>query len=100
MQERTAELETTNQLLKQEIEWRQRIQQRLELAQKYAKIGTFEWNIQSNQFTWTVELEALYGFKPGSFDSQYEQWIQTLHSEDRPKVEQELVPSRTRRSRS
>ncbi|MCD8486369.1 MAG: response regulator [Desertifilum sp.] len=91
VQERTAELETTNQLLKQEIEWRQRIQQRLELAQKAAKIGTFEWNIQSNQFTWTVELEALYGFKPGSFDSQYEQWIQTLHSEDRPKVEQELA---------
>lgn len=90
VQERTAELETANQLLKQEIEWGQRIQQRLELAQKAAKIGTFEWNIQLNQFTWTAELEALYGLAPGGFDARYEGWMQTLHPDDREKTEEEL----------
>ncbi len=88
--ERTAELETTNQLLKQEIEQRQTMQERLELAQQAGKIGTFEWHIQSNAVTWTAELEALYGLAPGSFDGRYDGWVQALHPDDRPRVEQEL----------
>ena len=91
VQERTAELETANQLLKQEIEQRKRIQERLELAQKAGKTGSFEWNIQSNEVTWTAEVEALYGLAPGSFDGRYNAWIQTLHPDDRAKIEQELA---------
>ena len=90
VQERTAELETANELLRREIEWCQRIQERLELAQKAGKIGTFEWNIQSNAITWTAELEALYGLEPGSFNGRYDDWIQTLHSDDRSTTEKEL----------
>lgn len=90
VQARTSELETANQLLKQEIAWREQIQERLALAQQAGKIGTFEWQIQSNHITWTVELEALYGLAPGSFGGRYEAWMQTLHPEDRPNVEQEL----------
>jgi PAS domain S-box-containing protein len=90
VQERTAELETANQLLKQEIEQRKRIQERLELAQKAGKTGSFEWNIQSNEVSWTAEVEALYGLAPGSFDGRYNSWIQTLHPDDRAKTEQEL----------
>ena len=90
VQERTAELETANELLRQEIERCQKIQERLELAQQAGKIGTFEWNIQSHEVTWAAELEALYGLAPGSFDGRYDCWIQTLHPDDRPKTEQEL----------
>ena len=90
VQERTTELETANELLTQEIEQRQRIQERLELAQKAGKIGTFEWTIQSDEITWTAELEALYGLAPGSFNGRYDDWIQTLHPDDRSKTEQEL----------
>ncbi len=90
VQERTAELETANESLRREIEWRQRIQERLELAQKAGKIGTFEWNIHSHEITWTAELEALYGLAPGSFNGRYDDWIQTLHPDDLPKTEQEL----------
>ncbi len=90
VQERTSELETANELLRQEIERCQKIQERLELAQKAGKIGTFEWNIQSHDVTWIAELEALYGLAPGSFDGRYDGWIQTIHSDDRVKTEQEL----------
>ncbi len=90
VQERTAELETANELLRREIEGRQKVQQRLELAQQAGKIGTFEWNIQSNEVTWTAELEALYGQAPGSFDGKSANWLQTLHPDDRAKTEQEL----------
>ncbi len=90
VQARTVELETANQLLKQEIAWREQIQERLTLAQQAGKIGTFEWQIQSDHITWTVELEALYGLAPGSFEGSYAAWMQTLHPDDRPNVEQEL----------
>jgi two-component system, cell cycle sensor histidine kinase and response regulator CckA len=87
VEERTAELAEANDRLKQEIQTRQQAQERLELAQKVGKIGTFEWNIQSNEVTWTAELEALYGVSPGSF-SRYENWLQTLHPDDRDSTEQ------------
>lgn len=90
VQERTAALEMANELLRQEIEWRQRIQSRLELAQQAGKIASFEWIIQTNDIISTAELEALYGLAPGSFDGQYEGWMQSIHPDDRPKVEQEL----------
>jgi signal transduction histidine kinase/DNA-binding response OmpR family regulator len=90
VQERTHELETANKRLKQEIEERQKVQERLELAQKAGKIGTFEWNIQTNTVTWTAELKALYGLLPGSFGNHYDRWLQTIHPDDRPKIEQDL----------
>jgi signal transduction histidine kinase/DNA-binding response OmpR family regulator len=43
VRERTAELEAANQHLRQEVEERQRIQERLTLAQDAAAMGTFEW---------------------------------------------------------
>lgn len=90
VQERTHELETANKQLKREIEKRQKIQERLELAQKAGKIGTFEWNIQSSTVTCAAELEALYGLAPGSFGNHHDRWLQTIHPDDRARVEQEL----------
>ena len=90
VQERTYELETANKQLKQEVEKRQQVQERLELAQKAGHIGTFEWNIQTNTVTWIAELEALYGVEAGAFGHHYDRWLQTIHPDDRPKTEQEL----------
>lgn len=79
-----------NTVLRQEIHQRQRIQERLALAQQVGKIGTFEWHVPSDQVTWSPELEVLYGVNPGDFGSTYDGWLQTLHAEDRNRVEQEL----------
>ena len=40
-------------------------EERLRLAQQAARIGTFEWNIQTGVNTWTGELEAMYGLRMG-----------------------------------
>lgn len=90
VQARTIELESTNVLLRQEIEGRQRVQERLELAQQVGKIGTFEFNLQAHELTWSPELEALYGCQAGAFNGQYAAWMQTLHEDDRDRVEQEF----------
>ncbi|WP_309732726.1 response regulator [Chamaesiphon sp. OTE_75_metabat_556] len=94
VEERTAALATANESLRQEIESRESIQNRLGLAQQAGKIGTFEWNLVTDQVTWSIELEALYGLAPGSFDNSHAQWLDTIYPEDRPKVEAELSKSR------
>ena len=70
-------------------------EERLRLAQQAARIGTFEWNIQTHVHTWTPELEALYALKPGEFGQTQVAWEQLIHPEDRDAtlrlVEQSLI---------
>jgi PAS domain S-box-containing protein len=65
-------------------------QQRLTMAQRVGQIGTFDWNVQTNQIYWTPELEALYGLPPGGFEGTYENWRQRVHPEDREAAEANL----------
>jgi PAS domain S-box-containing protein len=67
-----------------------RSQEQLSLAQRISNIGTFEWNIQTNEVVWTPELEALYGLPPGGFGGKYSDWAQTVHPDDRERTEQAL----------
>jgi PAS domain S-box-containing protein len=63
-------------------------QERLALAQKAALLGSFEWNVQTDEVIWSEETEALYGFPPGGFSGGYEDWAKRLHPEDRPAAEE------------
>ncbi|HEY9763320.1 MAG TPA: PAS domain-containing protein [Trichocoleus sp.] len=65
-------------------------QERLDLAQSAAKIGSFEWNIETNVNIWSPELEAIYGLQPGQFEGTYEAWLQRLHPEDRAASERDV----------
>jgi PAS domain S-box-containing protein len=56
---------------------------RLRLAQQVARVGTFEWNIQTGVNTWTPELEAMYGLKPGEFAGSQKSWESLVHPKDR-----------------
>lgn len=64
--------------------------ERLQLAQKSASIGTFEWFIQENKIIWTSELEALYGLPPGGFEGKYENWRSRVHPADIQSAEENL----------
>jgi PAS domain S-box-containing protein len=61
--------------------------ERLELAQHAGEIGTFEWNLQDGSVAWSPELEALYGMPPGGFGGRYDNWVETLHPDDREMAE-------------
>ena len=60
----------------------QESERRLELAQKAARIGTFEWIVPTGELTWT-EAEALYGLPTGGLGAKYENWKMAIHPEDR-----------------
>ena len=65
-------------------------QERLNLAQKASRAGSFEWNILTNAVIWSEETEALFGLSPGSFGGSYDGWTRCVHPEDLPRAEQEL----------
>ncbi len=56
---------------------------RLRMAQQVARIGTFDWNIQTGVNMWTPELEAMYGLPPGSFARTQPAWEDLVHPDDR-----------------
>jgi PAS domain S-box-containing protein len=59
---------------------------RLRLAQQVARIGTFEWNMQTGVNRWTPELEAMYGLPPGGFPGTQAAWEQLVYADDRPEA--------------
>src|SRR6516225_11681193 len=61
-------------------------EERLRLAQQAARIGTFEWNIQTAVNTWTSELEAMYGLPPGGFGGTQTAFENLVHPDDRARV--------------
>jgi len=61
---------------------------RLRLALEAANSGTWEWNLQTNENIWSEELWKLYGLEPYSCEASYEAWRQTIHPEDRARIEQ------------
>ena len=59
---------------------------RLLLAQQAARMGTFDWNIQSGVNTWSPEMESMYGLTPGSFAGSQPAWEDLVHPDDREKA--------------
>jgi PAS domain S-box-containing protein len=58
-------------------------EERPQLAQQVAKVGTFEWNIKTGVNRWTPELERLYGLPPGGFAGTQSAWEALVHPDDR-----------------
>jgi PAS domain S-box-containing protein len=61
-------------------------EERLRLAQQIARIGSFEWNIQTGVNTWAPELEAMYGLPPGGFGGTQTAFENLVHPDDRAGV--------------
>ena len=68
-------------------------QERLQIAQQAGKIGTFEWNVETNELACTPEFEALYGLPPGGIDS-YQSWAQMVHPDDRAVIQKQIKAAR------
>jgi PAS domain S-box-containing protein len=60
-----------------------RSEERLRLALKVAPTGTWDWNILTNQVTWSHNYELLFGLTPGTFGDTYECVLEYIHPQDR-----------------
>src|SRR5688572_3961831 len=59
----------------------------LQLAHQAARMGTFEWNIQTGTNIWSPELETMYGLSPGAFAKTQSAWEDLVHPEDRVRAQ-------------
>ncbi|WP_416666188.1 ATP-binding protein [Egbenema bharatensis] len=109
--ERTAQLEASNQcmeeLLVREQEARQQAEtakqeiqhytDRLTLALDAAKMGSWDWDLQTDTLFWTPIHEAIFGYEPGKPERSYEDWASRIHPDDLPRVEATIQSALTNR---
>ena len=76
---------------KQEIRARERslakTNERLELAQKAARIGMWDWDIAARSVTWTPQMFELFGLDEGKVTPSFDVWRDAVHPEDLTHVE-------------
>ncbi len=52
-------------------------------AQKLARLGSWTWNLETDNVSWSDELYQLFGIQRSDFHPSYEAIIDSLHQEDR-----------------
>ncbi len=72
---------------KQTAETLRQSQERLHLALKAARMGTWLWDVTSNALSWDEGLENLYNLAPGEKITRHEQFLERVHQDDRAFVE-------------
>jgi PAS domain S-box-containing protein len=61
-------------------------EERSRLAFESAHMGSWDWNLITNEMVWSESLEHLVGIEPGSFDGQFESTITMIYPDDRERV--------------
>ncbi|WP_164103795.1 hybrid sensor histidine kinase/response regulator [Candidatus Laterigemmans baculatus] len=59
---------------------------RLSLALDAGRMGSWHWDIRTNEVNWSPQLEAIHGLAPGTFPGTFEAYQQDMHPEDRERV--------------
>lgn len=68
----------------------------LRFALHAARMGTFEWDLTTNEIQRSENVEAILGLEPGSFPSTYQAYLPLVHPEDRSEFEAAITNALTR----
>ena len=74
--ERTAELSHVNEQLAN--------------AQRIARLGFWDWNVQDDYLYWSDEIYEIFGLDPQEFDATYEAFLRAVHPDDRQLVQAQV----------
>jgi C4-dicarboxylate-specific signal transduction histidine kinase len=107
VQTRTAELKQANLELQQEITERikaeqslQAISQRMNLALKSAKVGTWSWHSHHHKILLDDYLPLLLGLNQNTYTLRFKTCLSYLHAEDRRRIVKELLQAIQNKKRS
>jgi PAS domain S-box-containing protein len=67
-----------------------RTRRRLELALETTDTGVFEWNMRTDEVVWNDSLERVMGLEPGEFEDTFEAFIDRVHPDDLPRVQEQI----------
>jgi diguanylate cyclase (GGDEF)-like protein/PAS domain S-box-containing protein len=78
----------------QDITWRkdaererQRLSERVIVATQAASVGVWEWDILTDTLVWDSIMLSLYGLDADATAPNYQTWTESLHAEDRERVD-------------
>jgi PAS domain S-box-containing protein len=71
--------------------------ERLDLAQRAAHIGVFDWDIPSGAIVWNEEEHKIFGVEPGEFEGNLAGWSKRVVPEDAERVQHEIQAAIDRR---
>jgi PAS domain S-box-containing protein len=69
----------------------QESEEHLRVALEAARMGTWEWNILTDEVKWSGNMAGLFGLAPGAFDGVYATFLNAVHAEDRARVSQAIA---------
>ncbi|MHB1402588.1 MAG: EAL domain-containing protein [Thiobacillus sp.] len=67
--------------------------QRLNEAQRIARIGSWELDLTSGKLTWSDQIFRIFEIDQTAFDATYESFLNAIHPEDRERVNQAYIDS-------
>jgi diguanylate cyclase (GGDEF)-like protein/PAS domain S-box-containing protein len=72
---------------KQAEEAVRRSEARLAEAQRLARLGGWEWDVQTDEISWSDEVYRIYGLAPQSVVPSFQRFMEVVHPEDRRLIE-------------
>ncbi|MCK9450225.1 MAG: PAS domain S-box protein [Bacteroidales bacterium] len=78
---------TENKKAQAEIENKQKL---LEESQKIAKLGSWEWNLRSQEIHWSDELYRILGYDPNTYNAGQDSYLNLIGEEDAKKTRELL----------
>ena len=66
-------------------------EQRLVAAQEMAGVGSWEWDIESGDVTWSEQLYRNFAVDPGSYEPSFDAYMALCHPEDRQGVLEQIT---------
>ncbi len=76
--------------LNTDITGRKRAEEQLKIATEAVRIGSWEWDIRTNQMSWSKILQEMHQLAPGEFQGGFDAFIQNVYPADREGVLQTL----------
>lgn len=68
----------------------------LKTAEEIANLGSWEWDLESNQVTYSDQMCRIVGLDPGTFDGQLETIVSLTHPEDRTAIQSAIAVAEDR----
>ena len=62
----------------------------LATAENIAGVGSWNWNIATNELIWSDEMCRMFGYTPGRFTDIYEGWMVCVHPDDQKRVQEAI----------
>ena len=64
--------------------------ERLKRSQAFAQVGSWEWNIETDELFWSEQISILLGMSDEDIHVSYDAFINAVHPDDRVRVEKAI----------